>query len=68
MALVLIWNSGKNFVKIRVFTLLVRMSGFSVYNIHVKTAETIWPKFCVGPHITLGKVMDAQNCKKLFKN
>ena len=27
-----------------------------LYPINVKTAEPIWPKFCMGPHMTAGKV------------
>ena len=35
-----------------------------LYPINVKTAEPIWPKFCVGPHMTNEK---ASGCSKLQK-
>ena len=37
-----------------------------LYQINVKTAEPIGPKFCVEPCITPRKVNDAQNYKKLY--
>ena len=35
------------------------------YPIIVKTAEPIWPKFCVGPHVTPGKVCKWSKFQKL---
>ena len=32
------------------------VSSVCLYPINVKTAEPIGPKFCVGPHVTPGKV------------
>ena len=32
-----------------------------MYSINVKTAEPIGPKFCVEPHLTQGRFLDAQN-------
>ena len=39
---------------------LYRYFAFSVclYSINIKTAEQIGPKFCVGPHVTPGKVYE----------
>ena len=39
-----------------------------MYSINVKTAEPIGPKFCVEPHMTQGRFIDAQNFKKLSPN
>ena len=41
-----------------------------MYPINLKMAKPIGPKFCVGPHMTQGRVMDAQSytnlCPKVF--
>ena len=38
----------------------------SFYPMNVKTAELIGPKFCVGPHMTPGKVYGWSKFQKLF--
>ena len=35
---------------------------------NVKTHEPIGPKFCVGPHLTPGRVINNQNLKKFASN
>ena len=40
--------------------------GVCLYSINVKTAEPIGPKVCVGPYMTPGCFIDAQNYNKLF--
>jgi len=37
-----------------------------LYPINVKTAEPIGPKFCVGPHVTPGKVYEWSNPQTFF--
>ena len=48
-----------------IFSILIESS---LYNVHqcviVKTAEPIGPKFCVGPHITPGKVYERSKLQK----
>ena len=36
-----------------------------LYPINVKTAEPIWPRFCVNPHWPKGSFMENQNFKKI---
>ena len=43
--------------------LLVRL-----YTIIVKTAEPVGPNFCVGHHMTPGKVYECSELQKLFTN
>ena len=40
------------------FACLSVCSFVCLYPIDVKTAEPIGPKFCVGPHVTTGKVYE----------
>ena len=37
-----------------------------LYPINVKTADPIRPKFCAGPHMTLGKVYETSKMEKKF--
>ena len=49
---------------IYMFTLFV-WSSVRFYPINVKTAEPIGPKFCVGPHMTPGKVYECSELRKV---
>ena len=44
-------------LSVQLIYILVCLS-IRLYPINLKTAEPIWSKFCVGPHMTPGKVYE----------